>query len=164
MFSPVCATQTPKTHWLQARLSRLVAAFRLCQTGRANRSLPMSDTPRNLVRRTPWPETSSRPVGTPIQPSVVYASECPDALDAQYEGRVPGYTYAREGHPNADVLAQKIDALEGAEGGLVVGSGMAAVTAVMMGLLRAGDHVAFAAASDPGPAALRDHRQPGRPD
>ena len=41
----------------------------------------------------------------------------PDALDAQYEGSAKGYTYAREGHPNADVLAQKIDALEGADGG-----------------------------------------------
>lgn len=94
-----------------------------------------------LVRRTPWPESSSRAVVTPLQPSVVYASETPDALDAQYEGRAKGYTYAREGHPNAEVLARKIDGLEGVEGGIIVGSGMAAVTAVMLGLLRAGDHV-----------------------
>jgi cystathionine gamma-synthase len=94
-----------------------------------------------LIRRTPWPTGSSRAVVTPLQPSVVYASESPDALDAQYDGSNPGYTYAREGHPNADILATKIDALEGATGGLVVGSGMAAVTATMFGLLRAGDHV-----------------------
>jgi cystathionine gamma-synthase len=100
----------------------------------------MTDRP-TLIRRTPWPEGSSRPLATPIQPSVVYASESPDALDAQYDGRSPGYTYAREGHPNADVLARKIDALEGAEGGLVVGSGMAAVTLAMLGTLEAGDHV-----------------------
>ena len=100
----------------------------------------MSKTP-SLVRRTPWPESASRPVGTPIQPSVVYASPDPDTLDAQYEGRVSGYTYAREGHPNADVLARKIDAMEGAEGGIVLGSGMAAVAAVLMGITRAGDHV-----------------------
>ncbi len=100
----------------------------------------MPDTP-NLVRRTPWPESASRPVGTPIQPSVVYASDSPDALDAQYEGRAEGYTYAREGHPNADVLAAMIDRMEGAEGGLITGSGMAAVTAVLLGACRAGDHV-----------------------
>ncbi len=100
----------------------------------------MKDT-ESLVRRTPWPESASRPVGTPIQPSVVYASPDPDTLDAQYEGRLKGYTYAREGHPNADVLARKIDQMEGAQGGLVLGSGMAAVTAVLMGLCRAGDHV-----------------------
>ena len=62
-------------------------------------------------------------------------------LDQQYEGELQGYTYAREGHPNADVLAQHIDALEGVEGGLVVGSGMAAITALFMGLLSHGDHV-----------------------
>jgi cystathionine gamma-synthase len=98
-------------------------------------------TPGTTVRRTPWPESASRPLGTPLQPSVVYAAESPDALDAQYEGRLPGYAYAREGHPNADVLASKIDRLEGAAGGLVFGSGMAAIGAVMLGLLRAGDHV-----------------------
>ncbi len=101
----------------------------------------MSDEDFTLVRRTPWPDSSSRPVVTPLQPSVVYASESPDALDAQYEGRSAGYTYAREGHPNADVLARKIDGLEGVGGGIITGSGMAAMTAVMLGLLKAGDHV-----------------------
>ncbi|NNF25285.1 MAG: PLP-dependent transferase [Rhodobacteraceae bacterium] len=93
------------------------------------------------ARRQPWPQSASRPVATPLQPSVVYASQSPDALDAQYEGRASCYTYAREGHPNADVLARAIDAMEGAEGGLVTGSGMAAVTAALLGSLRAGDHV-----------------------
>ncbi len=100
-----------------------------------------NDTPDTIVRRTPWPESSSRPVGTPLQPSVVYASDSPSALDDQYEGRATGYTYAREGHPNADILAQKIDRLEGVSGGVITGSGMAAVTAVMWGCLKAGDHV-----------------------
>jgi len=101
----------------------------------------MAKPPASIVRRTPWPSSSSRPVATPLQPSVVYASASPDALDDQYEGRADGYTYAREGHPNADVLAQKIDALEGATGGMITGSGMAAVTATLLGVLKAGDHV-----------------------
>ncbi|MCC0076709.1 MAG: aminotransferase class I/II-fold pyridoxal phosphate-dependent enzyme [Rhodobacter sp.] len=100
----------------------------------------MSDTP-SLIRRTPWPESVSRAVVTPLQPSVVYASPDPDTLDSQYLGQNPGYTYAREGHPNADVLARKIDLLEGAQGGLILGSGMAAVTAALMGILSSGDHV-----------------------
>lgn len=84
---------------------------------------------------------ASTPVVTPLMPSVVYASETPDALDAQYDGRAQGYTYAREGHPNADVLNARLNAMEGAKAGLVVGSGMAAVTAVLLGLTQAGDHV-----------------------
>ena len=95
----------------------------------------------SIVRRTHWPESVSHPVVTPLQPSVVYASASPDALDAQYEGNTQGYTYAREGHPNADLLARKIDRLEGAEGGLMLGSGMAAISAAMLGCLKAGDHV-----------------------
>lgn len=100
-----------------------------------------NDRPQTLVRRMPLREGVSRAVVTPIQPSVVYASPSIDTLHAQYEGRAEGYTYAREGHPNATLLAQKIDMLEGAEGGLVTGSGMAAVTAAIMGLLGAGDHI-----------------------
>ncbi|CUH40467.1 Cystathionine gamma-lyase [Jannaschia seosinensis] len=95
----------------------------------------------NLVRRTPFPDSVSRAVVTPLQPSVVYSSPDPDALDDQYEGRAKGYTYGREGHPNADVLAQMIDRLEGGEGGIVTGSGMSAVTATLLGLLSAGDHI-----------------------
>lgn len=101
----------------------------------------MTDIPEILVRRMAFPASASRAVGTPIQPSVVYASDDPDMLDAQYAGELKGYTYAREGHPNAEALAARIDALEGAEGGLIVGSGMAAVTAALMGVLSAGDHV-----------------------
>ncbi|WP_172295138.1 PLP-dependent aspartate aminotransferase family protein [Pseudoruegeria sp. HB172150] len=101
----------------------------------------MTEPKHSLVRRTSWPDSASRPVVTPLQPSVVYASDSPDALDAQYEGRAQGYTYAREGHPNATVLARKIDGMEGVDGGLILGSGMAAITALMFGLLGKGDHV-----------------------
>jgi cystathionine gamma-synthase len=84
-------------------------------------------------------------VVTPLCPSVVYRSSDADELDAQYEGRAIGYTYAREGHPNATVLGEKIDWLEGmtpAMGkGVVTGSGMAAVSAMFVALLQAGDHV-----------------------
>ncbi|WP_371153978.1 PLP-dependent aspartate aminotransferase family protein [Jannaschia sp. 2305UL9-9] len=100
----------------------------------------MSDSP-NLVRRTPFPSSVSRAVATPLQPSVVYSSPDPDALDDQYEGRAKGYTYGREGHPNADVLAQMIDRMEGGEGGIITGSGMSAVTATILGLLGQGDHI-----------------------
>ncbi len=93
------------------------------------------------IRRPLWPSSQSRPIATPLQPSVAYASGSPDELDAQYQGETKGYTYAREGHPNAEVLAQLIDQMEGASGGILTGSGMAAITAVLFGLCKAGDHV-----------------------
>ena len=97
--------------------------------------------PRPTLRRARFAPSVSRPVATPISPSVVYASDTPDGLDAQYEGRARGWTYSREGHPNAAVLGGLVDALEGISDGIVTGSGMAAVTAVMMALLERGDHV-----------------------
>ena len=101
----------------------------------------MKNHVRNLMRPIGLPDSASRPVVTPLSPSVVYASEGPDMLDAQYEGRLQGYTYAREGHPNAEALARLIDDLEGAHHGIVLGSGMAAVSAALLGVLEAGDHI-----------------------
>ena len=97
--------------------------------------------PGDPVRGIDWPEGVSRPIVTQLQPGVVYAAPDIDTLNAQYEGGAQGYTYSREGHPNASVLAEKIDRLEGATGGMMTGSGMGAVTAVMLGLLKSGDHV-----------------------
>jgi cystathionine gamma-synthase len=105
----------------------------------------MSEDHRSLVRRSRAPASVSRPVVTPLHPSVVYRSTDADELDAQYEGRATGYTYAREGHPNATVLGEKIDWLEGVTPqmgrGVVTGSGMAAVSAMFLGLLEKGDHI-----------------------
>ncbi|MEM9148836.1 MAG: PLP-dependent transferase, partial [Pseudomonadota bacterium] len=80
-------------------------------------------------------------MGEGIQTAVAYAADGPDTLDAIYEARAAGFTYAREGHPNWQAVAAKIDWLEGAEGGVLTGSGMAAVGAVLLSVLKAGDHV-----------------------
>lgn len=101
----------------------------------------MDNKPHTGIRRTPWPVSVTRPVVTPLQPSVAYMADDPDALDALYTGQTQGFTYAREGHPNAAVLAAKLDRMEGVSGGLVVGSGMAGVAAILFGLLSSGDHV-----------------------
>ena len=43
--------------------------------------------------------------------------------------------------PNHDALHQKLAAIENAEAALVAGSGMAAISATLLGLLRSGDHL-----------------------
>ena len=103
--------------------------------------MTMKNDTSNLVRPFRLPQSVSTPVVTPLSPSVVYASSSPDMLDAQYEGDLAGFTYAREGHPNAQALAQQIDMLEGVKGGLVTASGMAAVSAALLGYLKTGDHI-----------------------
>jgi cystathionine gamma-synthase len=99
------------------------------------------ETPAALVRRMAFPAGRSRPVASPLIPSVVWAAETPDDLDRLYGEPGTGWTYGREGAPNAAALAARLDALEGTTGGIVTGSGMAAVTAALLGCLKAGDHV-----------------------
>ena len=45
--------------------------------------------------------------------------------------------------PNQRGLAQKIAALEGAEAGMIFGSGMAAISTALLSHLKSGDHVVF---------------------
>lgn len=94
-----------------------------------------------LIRPAPFPRAASSPLVTPLSPAVAYASDTPDTLDDQYEGRAMGYTYSREGHPNADVVAERLDTMENMTGGTVTGSGMGAISCVLLGLLKSGDHV-----------------------
>ena len=102
----------------------------------------MKNEKGSLMRPDALPSSASRPVVTPLSPSVVYASDTPDMLDQQYEGALHGYTYSREGHPNADVVARRLDRMEDApHPGIMTSSGMGAVSAVLLGLTAAGDHV-----------------------
>lgn len=52
-----------------------------------------------------------------------------------------GYIYGRLGTPNSDAAECAINALEGGAGTLVFTSGMAAISAALIGFLTAGDHV-----------------------
>jgi cystathionine beta-lyase/cystathionine gamma-synthase len=64
-----------------------------------------------------------------------------DALDRIMNAEEPGFTYARDAHPNARVLADQLAESEGAAWAVICGSGMAAVTAALLALLKQGDRV-----------------------
>jgi cystathionine beta-lyase len=77
-----------------------------------------------------------------VNPPVVHASTVlhPSA-DALLEGSVP-YTYGRTGTPTTRALEQALMALEGPAAGVVLTpSGLSAITAAMMSVLSAGDHL-----------------------
>ena len=57
------------------------------------------------------------------------------------EGKSKAYIYTRYGNPTLTVAEEKIAALEGAEAAVVTASGMAAISAALLGALRAGDEV-----------------------
>lgn len=64
-----------------------------------------------------------------------------EEADARFAGTSPGFLYGRYANPTVRILEEKLMLLEGAEECLCVGSGMAAVTASVMGVVKAGDRV-----------------------
>src|SRR5689334_16354745 len=77
----------------------------------------------------------------PLYPAAVYTLPDLDALDAVYDGKSPGFIYARDGHPNAAHLGDRLTKLERGTWGIVTGSGMGAITAGLLALVSAGDRV-----------------------
>lgn len=69
-----------------------------------------------------------------------------EAAEARFKGDSPGFIYSRFSNPTVAMFEQRMALLEGVESARAVASGMAAVTAAMMGQLKAGDHVVAARA------------------
>ncbi|MDD5367132.1 MAG: O-succinylhomoserine sulfhydrylase [Gallionellaceae bacterium] len=60
---------------------------------------------------------------------------------ARFSGAEPGNIYARFTNPSVTMFEQRLAALEGAERCVAFASGMAAILATVMGLMKAGEHV-----------------------
>ncbi|MFA5171615.1 MAG: O-succinylhomoserine sulfhydrylase [Sulfuriferula sp.] len=60
---------------------------------------------------------------------------------ARFKGEQPGNIYARFTNPTVTMFEQRLAALEGAERCVATASGMSAILATVMGLLKAGDHI-----------------------
>ena len=75
-----------------------------------------------------------------------YAYDTMEAAEARFDGRDPGYIYSRFSNPTVATFEKRMMALEGAEAARATASGMAAVTASMLSMLKAGDHVVAAKA------------------
>lgn len=85
----------------------------------------------------------ARPTATPIVQTSLFTfptfQALIDGLSAEHRHTV----YTRGQNPTVEVLERKLAALERGEACKCFGSGMAAINAVMTGLLRSGDHVLF---------------------
>ncbi|WP_077033310.1 cystathionine gamma-synthase family protein [Pelomonas sp. KK5] len=78
----------------------------------------------------------------PIHPSTQYGFDKVEDLIGVFQGTVKGgFNYARQGTPTTAALEAKLTALEGGRGTIVFSSGMAALCAIFLTLLKAGDHV-----------------------
>ncbi len=69
-----------------------------------------------------------------------------EAAEARFKGEEPGFIYSRFSNPTVAMFEARMAILEGAEAARATASGMAAVTASLMGQVKAGDHVVAAKA------------------
>lgn len=71
--------------------------------------------------------------------SFVFSSAAEAA--ARFSGEKPGNIYSRFTNPTVQVFEQRIAAMEGGERAVATSSGMAAILATCLGLLKSGDHM-----------------------
>ena len=77
----------------------------------------------------------------PLHLSVAYGYRDARELAAVFQGKAQGYAYGRQGNPTAAALEAKVTKMEAGVATVSFATGMAAIGAVMLSLLRAGDHV-----------------------
>jgi cystathionine beta-lyase/cystathionine gamma-synthase len=96
--------------------------------------MPENPTPTELLG-------ASAPLVSPLYQSAVYTLPDLDTLDRISNAEEPGFIYARDAHPNARRLAGQLAALERADWAVVTGSGMAALSAILLSSLEQGGRV-----------------------
>ncbi len=77
----------------------------------------------------------------PIFPSSSFVFTSAAQAAARFAGREPGNIYSRFTNPTVRMFEQRLATLEGGERCVATASGMSAILATCMGLLKAGDHI-----------------------
>ena len=80
-------------------------------------------------------------VSVPIYQTSTFAFPSAEEGAARFAGASKGPIYTRLGNPTVQALEECVAELEGGCGAIATATGMAAVSAVFLGLLRQGDHV-----------------------
>lgn len=80
-------------------------------------------------------------LATPIWPSSTYELRDLDASSSMATQSLSTEFYARNGTPTAQSFADAVADLEGAEAGIAFGSGMGAVSSVILGMCSSGDRI-----------------------
>lgn len=98
-----------------------------------------------IAARAGWsPEFTTRPSSPPVYMTTAFDIESLSQLDAITGGTEKGFIYTRDGNPNHEAFASDVARLEHGEAGVVTASGMGALTAILMAMVRSGDHVVAA--------------------
>ncbi|MFC5733577.1 methionine gamma-lyase [Cytobacillus gottheilii] len=77
----------------------------------------------------------------PIFQTSTFTFENAEQGERRFSGEEDGFIYSRLGNPTVASFEQRMAQLEQAEAALAFGSGMAAVSAILLSLTRTGDHI-----------------------
>ncbi|MDQ3046558.1 MAG: aminotransferase class I/II-fold pyridoxal phosphate-dependent enzyme [Bacteroidota bacterium] len=91
--------------------------------------------------RTQSERTANREHSVPLYLTSSFTFEDADQMRAMFAEEQEGNIYSRFINPNSTELIEKMCQMEGAEAGYATASGMAAVFASFMALLKSGDHI-----------------------
>lgn len=80
-------------------------------------------------------------ISVPLVQSSTFVFDSAEQGERRFAGEESGYVYSRLGNPTVNVLEERIAALENGERGLAFGSGMAAISAVLIAMTKANDHI-----------------------
>src|SRR5699024_283659 len=80
-------------------------------------------------------------LATLILQTSTYEFQSAEHGEQSFAGEADGYIYTRIGNPTVRVLEERIVRLENGESALAFGSGMGAISAVLIALTKANDHV-----------------------
>lgn len=80
-------------------------------------------------------------ISPPIFQTASFEFESAEIGEKRFAKEEDGFIYSRLNNPTVDVLEKRIALLEGGEKGLAFSSGMGAISAVLIGLTKANDHI-----------------------
>src|SRR3954464_4580661 len=80
-------------------------------------------------------------LSVPIYPASVFAFSDAEEASAIHNEEKPGYYYGRLGNPTQTALEHAMTELERGEAALALASGMAAISGIILSLVKSGDHI-----------------------
>lgn len=84
---------------------------------------------------------NNRGVNPAISDSATYFFNSAQEMESTFQGEYQAYLYSRHSHSSGVELAKALSRMENTEAGIVTGSGMAAITNVILHLVNSGDHI-----------------------
>ncbi len=102
---------------------------------------PIGPSTRAIRAASRVPLVRQTPTSVPIYQTATFSSVDAEELAAVLSGEEPGYAYSRIDNPTSDALGDAVADLHGAEAGIALATGMAAIHAALLSVLHEGDRI-----------------------